>query len=246
MRSPLARERMSPHALPVGRRRLVRAAALGLVGAAGIGCRPADARAPLAPTPAPARPSPPGARPAGPEATPSADSTRATLLGCVPSPTLAVRPGCSLAAAEDPATVACLDLHPEGSPDVDVLSVVVTKGPYDFARRLGIPSMQATLTRKPGSEAMFKTYRDFEGPNLKPLPDGRQIVLESRGLMLGGVVHWATLPSPRATFTTVLVQQIPLHDAPLADADRAAVEGFDLPVMIECLDARSWPESSAR
>jgi hypothetical protein len=128
---------------------------------------------------------------------------------------------------------------------VDVLSVIVAKGPYDFARALGVPSMQVALEGKPGVEAMLKTYRDFEGPHFESLPDGRRLAVESRGLMLGGVVHWATLASRKATFTTVLVQQIPLHDAPLADADRAAVEAFDLPTMLACLDGRLWPISTA-
>lgn len=124
-----------------------------------------------------------------------------------------------------------------------MLSVVVMKGPYDFARELGVPSMQATLAGKPGAEAMLKTYRDFEGPRFEQLPDKRQLRLESRGLMLGGVVHWATLPSPAGAFTTVLVQQIPLHDAPLADADRASVENFTLGAMVACVDGHFWPDA---
>ena len=91
---------------------------------------------------------------------------------------------------------------------------------------------------------MSKMYRDFEGPHVEPLADGRQVKLEARGLMLGGVVHWATLPSPERSFTVVLVQQIPLHDSPLADSDRKAVEAWDLAKIIACVDRRFW-ESKA-
>jgi hypothetical protein len=59
--------------------------------------------------------------------------------------------------------------------------------------------------------------------------------------MLGGVVRWATLGSPNASFNLVLIQEIPLHDAPLDDTDRAAVEGWDLVAMAACIDGRFWP-----
>jgi hypothetical protein len=121
------------------------------------------------------------------------------------------------------------------------MTLVVAQGRYDFARTLGVPSMQSTLDAgTPSSAALLETYRDFEGPRFEALPDGRHVTIESRGLMLGGIIHWATLPSPRARFTTVLVQQIPLHDAPLADADRTAVESWDLATIIACIDGRSW------
>jgi hypothetical protein len=178
---------------------------------------------------------------------PSAESARAALLTCVPAPRLLVRPGCDLWRDAGPSIVACADLSPAGSPTVDVLSLVVARGPYDFATTLGIPSMQAILDAgTPGLSAMAKMYRDFEGPRVQDLADGRQVKLEARGLMLGGVVHWATIPSPRLTFTAVLVQQIPLHDAPLAEADRKAVEAWDLAAMLACLDGRLWPASSRR
>jgi hypothetical protein len=149
--------------------------------------------------------------------------------------------------ATEATPVVCTDLSPVGSPDVDVLSVVVAQGRYDFARTLGVPSMQAVLDAgTPRFEAMAQVYRDFEGPHLEPLPGGRQVKLEARGLMLGGVVRWATLPSPKATFTTVLVQQIPLHDAPLADADRRAVVGWDLTTMLACIDGYFWPGTGRR
>jgi hypothetical protein len=201
-------------------------------------CRQADApRAPPAPPPAPSGGS------SGSKAAPSAELIREAVLACISAPALMVRQGCTTSGAAQAPVVACADFSPVGSPDVDVLSVFVAQGRYDFARTLGVPSIQATLDAgTPAGKAMLQTYRDFEGPHFEPLADGRQIALEARGLMLGGVVHWATLASPKATFTTVLVRQIPLHDAPLADADRAAVEGWNLTTILACIDERFWPE----
>lgn len=135
--------------------------------------------------------------------------------------------------------MACASLTPAHSPDVNVLSVVVASGPYDTARVLGIPSMQAALDAGAARSAgLAKVYRDFEGPLFEPLADGRQVAVEARSLMLGGVVRWATLTSCNAAVTTVVIQEIPLHDAPLDEADRHAVEQWDLAAMVACIDAR--------
>jgi len=141
----------------------------------------------------------------------------------------------------------CGDFAPAGSPEVDVLTVVVAPAPFDFAAKLGIPSMQSLAdTGAPGLRAMKEAYRDFEGPHGVSVPDGRQITLEARSLMMGGVVHWATLPSPHATFDTVVVRYIPLHDAPLTDSDRRAVEGWDLGEIARCLDGAQWRPGGGR
>lgn len=222
--------------------RSVWAALLSMVGFATACGQPGAPRAALARTQAISS----GSNSAASEAAPSAESTRAALLACIPKPALIVRPGCVIASTKTPPVV-CTDLSPSGSPDVDVLSIVVARGRFDFARTLGIPSMQAALDAgTPGAEAMAKVYRDFEGPHWERLSDGRRVKLEARGLMLGGVVRWVTLPSPKVTFTTVLVQQIPLHDAPLADGDRAAVVGWDLPAMLACIDGRFWGGTAQR
>jgi hypothetical protein len=182
-----------------------------------------------------------------PEAMPSAEFARAALLACISAPVLLVRPDCGLRGVSKPAPVVCVDLSPKSSPDVSVLSIIVVRGPYDLAQTLGIPSMQTILDAgTPESEATIRMYRDFEGPRFEPLADGRRVRLESRGLMLGGVVHWATLASPKGTFTTVSIQQIPLHDAPLADSDRSAVEGWKLGKILACLDGGFWPQPARR
>lgn len=135
----------------------------------------------------------------------------------------------------------CGDFAPAESRDVDVLSIVVAPAPFDFAAKLGIPSVQSILDAgTPGVAAMTEVYREFEGPHWQPITDGRRARLEARGLMLGGVVHWVTLPSPNGTFDTVVVRYLPLHDSPLADSDRRAVEGWELALIAQCLDAIHW------
>lgn len=179
------------------------------------------------------------------EAAPSAVLTPAALLTCIPAPALISRPSCALGGDAGAGHMVCADLAPAGSPTVDVLSIVVARGSYDFAQVLGIPSMKTLLDAgTPGVDAMAKMYRDFEGPQFEALANGRQVKLEARSLMLGGVVHWATLQSPQGSFTTALVQWIPLHDAPLADADRRAIEAWNLATMLACLDGQLWPEAS--
>ena len=187
-------------------------------------------------------------RPAAPPAStapveaPSEARTREALGACVPAPPLVTRPGGGPAGEPGPRPVAWTDLAPASSPDVDVLSVVVARGPYDLGRALGIPSIRGLVDAgSPGSEGMTRMYREFEGPRFTPLPDGRQVKLEARSLMLGGVVDWASLSGRSGVFTTVVVRQIPLHDAPLDDADRAAVERWDLATMAACLDRHFWP-----
>jgi hypothetical protein len=160
---------------------------------------------------------------------------------CVTAPALVERP-CALAGDAGLGPIACADLAPKTSPDVDVLSVVVAPGSYDFAHTLGVPSMQTVLDAgMPGYAAIAKAYRDLEGPELETLADGRQVRTEARSLMLGGLVRWAALRSRAGDFSTVVVQQIPLHDAPLEDADRRAVEAWNLRDLVACIDAHLWP-----
>ena len=97
--------------------------------------------------------------------------------------------------------------------------------------------------RTPGAGAMVEMYKAFEGPRFEPAGKDWQVKLEARRVMLFGVVDWATLESPRATFSTVVVRQIPLHDAPLADADRKAVEGWNLPSLAPLRSLGLWSSS---
>ncbi len=173
---------------------------------------------------------------------PSAAQIAAIVAACVPGPTLVPEPSCALGALGQRAgavPAACASFTPAHSPDVNVLSIVVAGGQCDFARALGIPSMRTALDGgAKGLGGLAKMYRDFEGPAFEPLADGRQVAVEARSLMLGGVVRWATLSSRDATFTTVVIQEIPLHDAPLDDAERQAIEQWDLAAMTACFDAQ--------
>jgi hypothetical protein len=166
----------------------------------------------------------------------------ASVLACPVAPALAAR-ACPPVDAGAP-QVACADLAPKGSPDVEVLTILVARGAYDLGAVLGIPSMQSVFDASgPGAAVFAQAYHDLEGPHLTELADGRNVKVEGRGLMLGGVVRWASLPSPRGAFTSVVIQQIPLHDAPLADADRKAIEAWDLAALVQCIDARLWPRT---
>ena len=154
--------------------------------------------------------------------------TPSALAACIPSPTLVSQPGCAFRQDGGAEPAACADLAPAGSPSVRVLSIIVSPMPYDFARRLGIPSMQTIgEAGTPGAGAMVEMYKAFEGPRFEPAGKGLQVKFEARSVMLGGVVDWATLDRPRGTFSTVVVRQIPLHDAPLADADRQGDRGME-------------------
>ena len=178
------------------------------------------------------------------DATPAAELTPSVLRSCIPAPPLVLRPGCAVRGDAGAGPVVCGDFAPAESSDVDVLSILVAPAPFDFAQVLGIPSMQTILDGgASGLDAMREVYRNFEGPRFEPTGDGRRVALEARGLMLGGVVHWGTLPSPRATFDTVVVRALPLHDSPLTDDDRKAVEGWDLAKIVQCLDAILWPKT---
>lgn len=206
-----------------------------LSSAAASACHP-SAGAPTAPGPSTAAPVAPAPLP--PDARPEATLSAEALAACVPSPPLEKRPTCGLRGKLGPEAAVCSDFAPQGSPDVDVLTLLVAPAPLDFAATLGIPSVVSALDAgTPGLAAMKQVYRDFEGPAWSPLADGRRARLEGRGLMLGGVVHWATLPSPGGTFDSVVVRYIPLHDAPLTDADRQAIETWDLARLAECVDA---------
>jgi hypothetical protein len=206
--------------------------------------RQGAAPGPLASPPEPARPASSAPPPAA-DAAPAAVLAPSALQVCIPAPALVADQGCAFGGGAASAPVACADLSPVGSPEVGVLSILVSPAPYDFARRLGIPSMQTIVDAgAPGADAMLQMYRTFEGPRFEPTGNGRQVKLEARGLMLGGVVHWATLDSPRGSFTTVVVRQIPLHDSPLADADRKAVEAWNLATIATCLDGRLWPAAT--
>lgn len=206
----------------------------------GSACHPA-VEAPTSPAPtASAASSPRPSSPARHDAPPVALSAE-RVRACLPSPALVERPDCGLRSKLGEGPALCVDFAPAGSPDVDVLSIVVAPAPFDFAAALGIPSMQTMLDGgTPDLAAMKAVYRDFEGPHPRALADGRHVTLEARGLMLGGVVHWATLRSPGGSFDSVVVRTLPLHDAPLADADRKAVEAWDLARIAECLDAVFW------
>ncbi len=52
------------------------------------------------------------------------------------------------------------------------------------------------------------------------LPDGRRLVVEMRGLFLGGALALGRLPSPAARYQLVVVLEMPLHDVPMSDAAR--------------------------
>jgi hypothetical protein len=219
-----------------------RVLSLLLLPTATTACRPS-----VSPAPSTSSSSSPAAEtsashpPHPPRAALEAELSAASLRDCIPSPPLVRRPGCELRGkvGENPAF--CADFVPAGSPEVDVLTLIVAPAPFDFAAALGFPSMQTALDAgTPELASMKDVYRDFEGPHWRPLADGRRARLEARGLMLGGVVHWATLQSPQATFDTVVIRYLPLHDSPLTDSDRSAVTGWDLPGIAQCLDAVWW------
>jgi len=152
---------------------------------------------------------------------------------------MVAQPGCSLQADAGPAPVACFELSPQGG-TIEVSTLILARAPYDPGVALGLPSAVANLPLEAG-EPMMKVWRDFEGPRFESLPDGRQLKIEARDAFLGGVVDWGTLSSPRSVFTTTLVREILLHDAPLADTDRAALQGWDVAKVLACLDRHFWP-----
>ncbi len=179
--------------------------------------------------------------------TPTFDLTPEILRTCIATPRLTTHPGCAWRGAwRDSAVPAvCGNFAPENSRDVEVLSVLVATAPFDFAGVLGIPSMQTFIdANSPNLAPMKSAYHELEGPHLTLVEGGRHAKVEGRSAMLGGVVHWATLPSPNGTFDTVVVRYVPLHDSPLADSDRKSIEGWDLVAIATCIDSALWPNLS--
>src|SRR5262245_34937528 len=101
----------------------------------------------------------------GSDLAPSDSSAIEAVRACVPTPKLHAKQECGMRAASKAVPIVCADFAPEGSPDVDVLSILLMRDTYDFAKALGIPSMQTILDAgTPSADAAIQTYRDFEGP----------------------------------------------------------------------------------
>jgi hypothetical protein len=78
-----------------------------------------------------------------------------------------------------------------------------------------------------------------------PIGRNRTARIKTMGMFLGGIMRWATIPSPHHRFELAVVAVVPLHDEPLTDAGRAAVDGIaddaGFARVLARLDAALWP-----
>jgi hypothetical protein len=170
--------------------------------------------------------------------------TSARVVGCVPFPTpLVAHGGCDLQAAPDGGAspiAACATLAVAHEPTLEVITAIVYRGRGDFAKALGIPSMQQMIDAGP---EVAKIYREFEGPHAVDAGAGRVARVEARGLMMAGAIYWATLPSPHETFDTVLTVHAVMSDYPVTKEEHRALRNIDAVAVARCIDAALWPGS---